>query len=121
MRFNTDIGMRVPAKPKAMMRHRAGIVQASGDGYADIVRGARIDAAEIALIELNAFVTRIDARPHGHAVQGDALLVGRSRRAKMIGSITEIAALTPSNQMPFCSGEPSRIARIVNWLPPEWT
>ena len=58
------MGMRVPATPKADVRS-APVIQTAGHSDANIVRGTRIDTAQIALLDLDTFAARINARPNG--------------------------------------------------------
>ena len=83
---------------EGQMRLGAGIIQAAGDGDADIVRRPRVDAAEIALIEIDALARRIDARAHCRPVERKAFLVGRCPAARMTGSITGSPRVTLSSQ-----------------------
>src|SRR6478752_4976132 len=69
IRFMADTGMRVHATPKAMC--------GSGQGHADIVLGARVHSAEIALVEIDAFARGINARADGETIDRQAFLVGR--------------------------------------------
>jgi hypothetical protein len=60
---------------KSNVRFGTGVVEPSGDGGANIVRGTRIDAAEITLLKVNTFPDRIYARAYGYAIDRYALVV----------------------------------------------
>jgi hypothetical protein len=64
------------------MRFGAGIIQAAGERDRDIVRRPRIDAAEVALFEIDAVAHSVDTRAHRHPVEGKALLVGFPHRGQ---------------------------------------
>ena len=96
------------------MRLGAGIIQAAGDGDADIVRRPRIDAAEIALIEIDALAHRIDARANRRPVDGDAFLVGRPRRTQDDRIDHRIAARHVEQPRAGLVGGASSVARMVN-------
>ncbi len=74
-RFMALIGMRGAGNAKGQSRLGTGIIQAAGHRDADIVVGPRIDAAEVALIEIDALLRQIDAGANRHAVDADALFV----------------------------------------------
>ena len=76
MRFNHRHRHARAGDAERQMRRGAGIIEAAGDRDRDIVRRPRIDAAEVALFEIDAVVHRVDARAHHHPVEGKALLVG---------------------------------------------
>ena len=60
---------------ESKMRLGAGIIEAAGHGDADIVGRPRVDAAEIALHEFDAFVSGIDAQPRRSPVQRKSLVI----------------------------------------------
>ncbi len=57
------------------MRFGAGIVEAAGDGDGDIVRRPRIDAAEVALLEIDALADRVDAHARHRAVERESFVI----------------------------------------------
>ena len=102
------------------MRLGAGIIQAAGDRDADIVRRPRIDAAEVALLEIDALAHRIDARAHRHPVEGNALLVGFPGRSQDDRVDHRIAARHAEQPDAVLVGGRLQRGAQGELLPPDW-
>ena len=62
------------------MRFGAGKIETAGDGDADIVQGPRVDAGQVALVQIDPVAVGIDAPFHGHAVDRKSVRFERSAR-----------------------------------------